>query len=225
MCGRITLTNPEVGVLPDVSITNWEGDGTWDASSLSPRFNIAPSQQHWIVKGGGHRGSELHPASWGLEGREGRKFINLRVETLCRYRGKLERAWRCVMPADGFYEWIGSRSARRPLWFHAPKGETLWMAGVYDQIEEGRFAFAVLTTRANPLVARAHNRMPVLIDPRDVSMWLDPDTPEIALRPMLQPAPMDALEVQPASMRVNNVSNDDPTCLDANRAQEQLALF
>ncbi len=223
MCGRITMTNPDLDALGGAS---WGGGATWGASALRARYNIAPAQRHWIVRAAaGASEGELVEATWGLRNREGRLLINLRAETLSQPAGRLARASRCAVPADGFYEWVGTKVDRRPLWFHAPEGGSLWMAGVYDAQEGLSPAFAVLTCPANRLVAQAHDRMPVLLDEDALAEWLDRDTPEVALRSMLRPAPVEALEVHPASTRVNIVANDDPGCIEPPRGPAQLALF
>jgi putative SOS response-associated peptidase YedK len=201
MCGRMTLTTRDfeevaalLGVDPSPEL----------AASYRPRFNLPPTDPHLIVVGGEGR-RRLVGARWGF-GRDPKKpQINARAETVAR-NGLFKRSFaerRCLVPADGFYEWTGAPGRRRPIWFHAPPGQLLLFAGIYDAS-----GFAVLTTPANDDVAPVHDRMPAILAGEAADRWL-----EQADERLLRPAPKGALIVTPVSTRASSVANDDEACL------------
>ncbi len=180
------------------------------AASYRPRDNLPPTDPHMIVVssiGAGHH--RLVPARWAYGDS---KQINARAETIDRL-GLYKRAFaerRCLVPADGFYEWTGAKGKRQPIWFPAPPGELLTFAGVYDR--DG--GFVVITVPANDQVRVAHDRMPAILVGAARDAWLErPDSG------LLVPAPPGLLQTALASPRVNSVANDDPDCL---RGPDQL---
>lgn len=187
------------------------------ATSYRSRWNLAPTDRHVILVG--QPGRHLEPATWGFARK--RLLINARAESAAwkdAFREAFARR-RCVVPADGFYEWSGEGAARRPHWFHRSDGRLLWLAGLYEEeaaqgspASESRapWRFTLLTTSANQLLATIHDRMPVILSPGDAATWLA--APASGL---LRPAPEGWLVAQPASRRVNAVRNDDPACLVA----------
>jgi putative SOS response-associated peptidase YedK len=218
MCGRVTLTIPDVetlAALVEASVL------PSDAPKYRPRYNVAPSDEHFIVlpsrreeqalpaPGEARRAEQatarvLLPAVWGLPG----GVINARSETAERRFREAFRGRRAVVPADGFFEWTGPREARRPLWFRARTPGLLWMAGLVEELPDGRLGFAILTTAASGEVARVHDRMPVLLPRERVTLWLaKPDSS------LLVPAPADFLTATEVSRRANDVKNDDPSVL------------
>jgi putative SOS response-associated peptidase YedK len=232
VCGRFTLTVHHLGELAEIV-------GAVMAPELEalyrPRYNIAPSDAHFIVRfKDGQR--EIKPAFWGLinhwatDPSVAFKQINARAESLQErpaFRDAFLRR-RCVLLADGFYEWRGPRGAREPLWYHPPDGSLMLMAGLYDNWRdpasgEWKRTFTIITTAANELVRPVHDRMPAILALQDVGEWLEGENPKALLRP----APEEALVGQPASPRVNSVENDDPGCLDPNDpvVKKQLSLF
>jgi putative SOS response-associated peptidase YedK len=218
MCGRFSLSKREL-----VEITGYLDAvvSDEDAALYRPRWNIAPTDQHWIVRVRDGR-RELAPATWGL--RDGAELvINARSETVAEKR-MFQEAFarrRCVIPADGFFEWTGPKSRRQPIWFHPPGGELLLLAGLYEPDVE-RPKFTILTTEANELVAPVHDRMPVVLAPGCVGEWL-----AAARLDLLKPAAAGHLVGTPASMRLNSIANDDPACLDPTNdpPEKQLRLF
>jgi putative SOS response-associated peptidase YedK len=173
------------------------------AESYRPRFNLPPTDPHMMVVGGETK--KLVAARWGF-GRDSKKpQINARAETAAR-NGLFKRAFeerRCLIPADGFFEWIGGAGRRRPIWFHAPPGQLLLFAGLYDAS-----GFVVITTAANDDVAPVHDRMPAILAGEAADRWLaEPDAS------LLQPAPKGALVITPVSPRANSVANDDEGCI------------
>jgi putative SOS response-associated peptidase YedK len=167
-------------------------------------------------------------ALWGLLARRRGQppAINARAET-APFKPAFQEAFvsrRCVVPADGFFEWKTGPEGRQPLWFHRPDGKLLLLAGLFDQEpttsnQPARTRFAVLTTAPNRLLATVHDRMPALLSAPDAASWLV--QPE---QKLLHPAPDDLLVATPVSLRVNSVRNDDPECLAPPRSG-QMRLF
>lgn len=241
MCGRFTLTtNDYDGVA-----------GAFGAaldSRYAPRFraryNIAPSDEHWIVCSVEGR-RRILPALWGMPGpaREtgdaGSGHINARAETVHQrptFREAFRRG-RCGVLADGFFEWTGSRSDRQPVWFHTHDGSPMLFAGLFcDRVDPGTGEvvrrFTIVTTDANALVAPFHHRMPVVLARRDYDRWLQlPSSEELdareldGLRRLLGPAPEDLLVATVVSKRVNTPRFDDPRCIEPRSRPQQQQLF
>jgi putative SOS response-associated peptidase YedK len=215
MCGRMTLSRRELAELAD-ELDALPVEGA--AAAYRPRYNVAPTDVHPIVRlYGGRR--RLEPAGWGFVRGPGRPpLFNARAET-APIKDSFRDAFvngRCVVPADGFYEWTGAGEDRRPFWLHRADGKLLLFAGLCEPAApHGGRSFTVLTTEPNALVARLHDRMPVILAPADVDTWLRHGAPAL-----LRPAPEDTLVATPVSTRVNSVRNDDPACLDAPPASE-----
>lgn len=213
MCGRFTLTEKDLlrlahalGAVVDPALA-----GAW-----RPRFNVAPGQDALVLRDAG--GLRLERARFGLGGEGGPLRFNARSETAAETRA-FRAAWvtrRCIVPADGFYEWEGPAGARRPIWFHDPARRPLRFAALFGE-DAGRLAFTILTAPARGLVAALHDRMPVLVPEDGVRPWLGGG-------PLPAPSPEDALVGGPASPRVNAVANDDEGCLEPPRAR-QLTLL
>jgi putative SOS response-associated peptidase YedK len=232
MCGRFTLTVHQFGEV--VAALGAEIDPELLAY-YRPRYNIAPGDSHWILRAKDQRRVFL-PADWGLinhwskDASAAFKQINARAETLAQrpaYRDAFASR-RCVLPADGFYEWRGPKGQREPLWFHAPDRSLILMAGLYENwtdpdTGELRRTFTIVTTDANELVRPIHDRMPALIAPDRIDEWLSGSDPSS----LLAPAAAKALRFDPASPRVNSAKNDDPGLLDPDDplARKQLDLF
>ena len=171
-----------------------------------PRYNLPPTDPHVVaISDGGKR--RLVRQRWGL-GLETLKKpqINARAETVHKL-GIFKRSFeerRCLVPADGFYEWTGPKSRRRPIWFHPRAGGILVFAGIYDAR-----GFCVITTSANGEMAPIHDRMPVILSPEGAERWL-----RVADVGLLVPAEEGKLLGTPVSSRVGSVANDDPACLE-----------
>jgi putative SOS response-associated peptidase YedK len=202
MCGRYTLAPP-----PDELIEAFEvADLTFD---YRPRYNVAPGQD-CVVVGEDRAGRRIGLMRWGLlpagVGR-GAPLINARSESVGSkpsFRESFARR-RCLVPADGFYEWAHESGGKTPYWFHPPGGGLLAMAGIW----EGG-AFAILTTEASDEVRAVHGRMPVLVGPADRGRWLSREADRAALEALLRPAPTGTLRARRVSRRVGSPSNDDP---------------
>ena len=235
MCGRFTLTEDNVDlVAKNLGIPRERvRDDRYD-----PHYNIPPMMEHWIGRLASEE-RELTRATWGLVNwwepsrREGAKYINARAESLETRRPFRDafRATRCIVPADGFFEWVGSAKERRPFWFHRPDREVFAFAGLYV---EARLpsdpapvtTFTIITTAANGTVAPIHDRMPVILPDDDaIEGWLYPRQTSERLQALLRPASDDFLIATAVSTRVNSVRNDDPACLDEAEPETQASLL
>lgn len=223
MCGRVTLTKTGIRKLASELDAELASD---DEALYRPRYNVAPSQPHWIVAPGAGR-RVLVPAVWGYLA-SGRPLVNLRGEQMGA-GGSFRRAFaerRCAVVTDGFFEWT---KTRRAFWYHREDGGLILLGGVLDappSAPHGGARFAILTTRPNRLVAEVHDRMPVILHRDAVDDWLTAP-PETAAR-LIGPAPANLLTAMAVSKRVNSVKNDDAACLlpaDAEPPDAQRSLF
>ena len=245
MCGRYTLTNHEqiaedLQASLDASVT---ADPWW-----KPRFNVAPTQPAPVVAlRGGARAIEL--MRWGLVpfwaepgGKKPPLMINARVESLMAkqmFRDALERK-RCLVPANGFFEWVSARGAQargdkqppRPFYFHPPGSHLCAFAGLWARSHDAGGAelhsFTIITTRANPLIRPIHDRMPIVLPPDDYAAWLSPDLDADAARALLGHPAGDDWVSEPVSTWVNKADHDDPGCIapePAAPASKQQRLF
>lgn len=234
MCGRMTLAT--ASYLDLSAILGASADPAIEAF-YRPRYNIAPMSPHVVLRAReGQR--QLVPARWGLintwakDPSVASRQINARSETARSrpaFRDAFERR-RCVVPADGFYEWEGPKGARKPLWFHPTKGGLLHLAGLYETWNDPASGqpvrtFTILTTSANKLITPVHDRMPAILMPEEVDTWLatpgrgEPSNADEASA-LLRPAPNDYLEARPASRRVNSVQYDGPDLLSEDPEEE-----
>lgn len=218
MCGRYALRSPLARLL--------RAFGATSDLELTPRYNVAPTQAVPVVREreGARR---IEQVRWGLVPRwskavnEGPLLLNARAETAAdkpAFRDALRRR-RCLVPADGFYEWEKQGRAKLPLFFHPPGEEdVLGLAGLWERWRgpEGQRleSCTILTTAANALVAPYHDRMPVVIAPEDYARWLDPTLQEPeSVTDLLAPPPEGALVATPLEPFVNDVRRDGPECL------------
>ncbi len=228
MCGRFTLTRKD---FRELAAQLGAEVAPGDAARYRPRYNVAPTDEHWILRTKQEQ-RQLLPASWGLvnswaaNAKGASRQINARAETALQ-RAAFRDAFvhrRCVVPADGFFEWRGGKGSRRPLWFHHPHGDLLLFAGLYEswrdpESDAWRRTFTILTTAANEAVAPVHDRMPVILPPDRADDWLFVPAADAAghaetLGTLLRPAAAEALIATEVSPRVNSVANDDPACLE-----------
>jgi putative SOS response-associated peptidase YedK len=218
MCGRFTASWPSISDLVRALGVSADPEQT---VLYRPRWNVAPTDRHWIVRLPEDAGPpRLDPATWGLvppaharTSRPGKPLINARSESAARTPAFREafRDRRCVVPVDGFYEWVGPPQARRPIWFHPAQGEVLRLAGLWEPGADDA-TFTILTTAANDVVAPAHDRMPVILDPDAIDTWLRGGPDDV--RALLQPCPGAWLAARPVVPRANSVKVDDPLCLE-----------
>ncbi len=216
MCGRFTLSRAEERAIEEeLGIPR----GSLPAG-YHPRFNVAPTDWHFIVRQR-LEDREAVPARWGLinhwakPGKNVSGPINARAEGIER-RPAFRDAFlhrRCIVPADGFFEWTGPSNDRRPLWFHRPDGKLLLLAGIYESWnpapETRERTFAIVTTRANESMAPIHDRMPVVLSDDQADAWLNPkEAHPVDLKRLLAPPPEEWLAVRPVSPLLNSPKND-----------------
>ena len=214
MCGRYSLT-----ASLEKLAGRFEFDGNPEA--FEPRYNIAPTQQVLTVIGGETRRAGfirwgLIP-SWSKDGPSSRPLINARAETVAEkpaFRDSLKKR-RCLVLADGFYEWQEAGGAKRPMRVAMRSGEPFAFAGLWSMwkdAEGNRFpSCAIITTAANDLLRPIHHRMPVILPQEAEDIWLDKALDDsVALTQLLEPYPDDAMEAYEVSGLVNSASNDIP---------------
>ncbi len=212
MCGRYTLGTDEEALIDAFGVSSLTFD-------FVPRYNIAPGQQAPVVAEDRH-GRRIGQLTWGLVPswmdvpKSG--LINARSESVTSkpsFREAFQRR-RCLVPADGFYEWKRTAAGKVPYWFHRPEGGMLAFAGIWESWSrpgaDPRFTFAILTTDANEDTATVHDRMPAVIEAADRDSWLSRITQESDLLSLLRPAPAGTFTAHAVSTRVNRVSEDDP---------------
>lgn len=231
MCGRYTLSSPgdalaDVFDLPEVP-------------QLPLRFNIAPTQESAVVRvlrPGEPRRLDL--LRWGLvpwwaEGPEiGNRMINARAESAAEkpaFRDSL-RQKRCLVPADGFYEWQKLGRARQPFLIRRPDRRPFAFAGLWSRWRskecEPLETYTILTTDADERIGDLHDRMPLILEPEQFDLWLDPAVQDPAkLLPLLRPGGGGDLELVPVSTKVNNPVNDEPDCIEPLVARGQGSLY
>jgi putative SOS response-associated peptidase YedK len=195
MCGRYTLADPAADLAERFSF-----DPADLGAEIAPRYNIAPSQA--VLTVGSDRRARL--LRWGLvTGDPKRSPINLRCEPYVR---RLPRLRRCLVPADGFYEWRDLGGQRVPYRFQLRDGAPFAFAGLANDR-----SCAILTTAPNELVAPIHDRMPVILRRELEELWLDLDARDLAAA--FVPYPAEAMAAYPVSRRVNNPRVDDAECI------------
>jgi len=225
MCGRFTLTDPGPARIRarfglDESPELNDGD--------QPRYNIAPTDPVLAIRRDEHHGGrELGRLRWGLlpgrwaERRSGAPLINARAETLERQPAFAEsfRERRCLIPADGFYEWRDGESGKTPVWISHAGGELFAFAGVWAALpaRDGTgdlHSCAIVTCEPNELIRPLHDRMPVVLARDAEARWLEPGAGAAELASLLTPAPEDLLLLREVGDAVNDVREDGPHLLD-----------
>jgi putative SOS response-associated peptidase YedK len=195
---------------------------------LKPRYNIAPSQAVAVVRLlPDDRERKLAMLRWGLipawakDPAKARQPINAKSETVAELPSFRDayRKRRCLIPADGFYEWKQEGGRKQPVYINMKDGEPFAIAGLWEYWEkpdqEPIDSCVILTTEPNDLLEPIHNRMPVILDPNDYDLWLDPDVQEASrLKPLLQPFPPEKMTYYPVNLRVNNPRHDDKLCME-----------
>jgi putative SOS response-associated peptidase YedK len=219
MCGRFTLTTP-IPVLAEWFLFP-------EAAPQSPRYNIAPTQAVAAVRATAEAGKrELCYFRWGLipswanDPAIGNRLINARSETAANkpsFRSAF-RQRRCLILADGFYEWEKLGGRKQPYYFRMRYGKPFAFAGLWERWDRDGppvESCTILTTSANDLLRSVHERMPVILAPADYGQWLDPAIrqPE-ELQPLLCPFPADAMTAYPVGLVVNNPRNETPQCIE-----------
>ena len=218
MCGRFVLEHS-----PDQMMKAYQLSSL---PELLPRYNIAPSQQIAVVRqqNGGDR--ELSFLQWGLipswsnNRAIGYKMINARSETV-HEKPSFKQAYsfrRCIIPASGFYEWEHTETTKVPHYIHLVGGDIMSLAGLWEKWKSPTGnelqTCTILTTTANSLVKRLHERMPVILHQEEIDLWLRRDIDDVNyLQKLFHPYPADQLEEYVVSQDVNSAQNDFPSLL------------
>lgn len=247
MCGRYASSRR-----PEDLVEEFQIDENRVQEALTPDYNVAPTKSVYAVLERPGRPAEgeddesqpaarqLRLLTWGLvpfwakDPAIGNRMINARMETVTE-KPAFRRAFaarRCLLPADGYYEWYttsqktkAGRPLKQPFFIHPADGGVLAMAGLYDiwrdpsraddDPDRFRWTCTVLTTTAEDQLGRIHDRMPLLVEPERYDAWLDPAVSSADdLRALLVPAAPGRLEAFPVSTRVNNVRNNGPDLVD-----------
>jgi len=228
MCGRFTLRAPASQIAEQFSL--------FDAPELRPRYNIAPTQPVPVVrlqpdgegndKPDGERRRELVHLHWGLiphwadDPSIGNRMINARSETVAQkpaYKAAFRRR-RCLVLADGFYEWRKTGRAKQPYFIHLADDRPFAFAGLWESWEGADHSYiescTLLTGEPNEVVRPIHDRMPVILAPDAYARWLDVSIQDPRqLEPLLAPYPAAEMRARQVSRHVNNPRNDDERCI------------
>ena len=237
MCGRYSLTRPEE--VPELFAPVLD-DTALPTGSVTPRFNVAPTQSMPIVANREKRILEL--ARWGLvpswvdDPAIGSRLINARGESLGEkpaFRDAYARR-RCLVPADGFFEWRGGGKGgkgkgghKQPFFIHPVPRRAFALAGLWDRWrgpdQKWVISFSIVTCPANPLIAPLHDRMPVVVRPEDFERWLarEPLEPD-ALAGIIAPADPAGWATEPVGDWVNRPDHEGPECIESRPVQGSL---
>jgi putative SOS response-associated peptidase YedK len=220
MCGRYTLSKGEkiIEAVPNVTIRE-----DLRKHMEQHRFNIAPTQDVLVAVQIGDK-PELQVMQWGLipswakDAAIASQLINARAETISEkpaFRKAFERR-RCVVPADGFYEWrMNSDGSKTPVYIRLKSHRGFGFASLWETWRDGAgepvHTCTIITTPANAMLTRIHNRMPAILSPEAVRQWLNPAAqPADELRAQLKPFPADEMEMQVVSRAVNTAAREGP---------------
>jgi putative SOS response-associated peptidase YedK len=218
MCGRYTLRTPVEKLAEEFG---------FDATSveLPPNYNVAPTQEvAAVLSEGGERRLELLRwgliPSWADDPGIGSRMINARAETAPE-KPSFRRAFRerrCLIPADGFYEWKRMNGTKQPYYIRMREGHPFAFAGLWEGWKDDGGpeirSCAILTTAPNALAGEIHDRMPVILPVGAYDAWLDPEAEKEELVALLAPYPEAEMEAYPVSRFVNSPSNNDPRCIE-----------
>lgn len=219
MCGRFTLSQTAEAIYQTFHVNK--------IPDLEPQYNIAPTQMvAAVLHNPETKQREFQKLRWGLipswakDLGMGAKLINARAETAAEkpaFRSAFKHR-RCLVVADGFYEWQTKEGKKQPFYFHLKEGKPFGFAGLWEQWRspqgEEITSCTILTTKCNELLEPIHERMPVILQPQDYSLWLDPQvqTPE-PLQQLLHPYPSEAMMAYPVTTVVNSPKHNSPDCI------------
>ena len=230
MCGRFTLTDPNADIAVQFGLP--------EMPDIPPRYNIAPTQSVAAVRlKTGEQSRELVMLHWGLipfwakDPKIGARMINARSETAAQkpsFRAAFVRR-RCLVIADGFYEWQKQNGTKQPFFIHLRDARPFAFAGLWEHWQ-GPDASVIesctlLTTEPNDFLRPVHNRMPVILNPADYGLWLDPEIRQPdQIQHLLRPYPAQEMDAYPVSTFVNRPANDSPRCIEPLVGSEEQRL-
>jgi putative SOS response-associated peptidase YedK len=241
MCGRYSLTTAPEAMR--------EVFGFENLPNLAPRYNIAPTQDVAVVRRAANGTRELALLRWGLipswakDTAIGARMINARAETVAEKPAfkSAFRSRRCLVPADGFYEWRKEAGGKQPFRIGFADGSPFAFAGLWerwtgpedetdeaaeDGMDAGKSAetvesVTIITTDANDKLRPIHHRMPVILDAYDYAIWLDPDLGAEETSRLLRPHAPESMAFYRVGTRVNNARHDDPDCIAPQNGRPQ----
>lgn len=259
MCGRFSASRTAADLVHAFQVDDVDGVDDLDGGELAASWNVAPTNDVWAVLERPPRGQPEAPPrrllrvvrwglvpSWAKDTKIGSRLINARVETLADKPAfkKAFAARRCVLPADGYYEWYDPASAddsptrrggqgkprKQPFFIRPRDGGVLALAGLYELWRDDErerddprawlWTATVITTEATDDLGRIHDRMPMFVAADQIDSWLSPSTDADLLRGLLVPALPGRLDAYPVSTAVGNVRNDDPSLVEPIPAAE-----
>jgi putative SOS response-associated peptidase YedK len=233
MCGRYRLSRRK-------QIIEEHFDSVSGEEDRRPRYNVAPTQPIPVIRQ--HPKEPIRQLSlmrWGLipswakDSSVAASMINARAETVSTkpaFRDAM-KSRRCLIPADGFYEWVRTGKTKQPYCFEVNEGELFAFAGIWERWKDpsGQWvkSCSILTTTPNAVTSAIHDRMPVILDPHSYDLWLDPGMRNVgAASELLKPCDAKLMRCFPVSTRLNSVSNDDEECSrPVEVAESQSSLF
>ena len=230
MCGRFAIVSPAKELQKAFKLA-------LEPKNLGPRYNAAPGQLLAVIPNTKPR--LVYFYKWGLvppwskDTKMGQRLINARAESLWKKRSfkKAAESRRCIVPADGFFEWKKTAAGKIPFFIRSRNKTPFAFAGlweVWEKASEPFYTFTIITTEANSLVSKIHNRMPAIIDSVYMDLWLSEDKLSADdLQHVLRPFESDSMEAFAVSSRVNSVSNDGPELIQKIevRPMEQTSLL
>src|SRR6201997_4235582 len=219
MCGRYRLSRRKQIIEEYFDAADWQDD--W-----SPRYNVAPTQQIPVIRQNPKEPvRHISTMRWGLiphwakDASGAASTINARSETAATkpaFRDPLKLR-RCLIPADGFYEWKRTEKSKQPYCFEVNEGKLFAFAGLWDGWKDSNGKWvktcSILTTTPNAVTSAIHDRMPVILDPDNYDLWLDPGMTDVqVVSELLKPYDARSMRSYPVSTRINHVANDDEEC-------------
>lgn len=243
MCGRYTLRKGLENISEKIGDYVLASDSHAIIEAEEPRFNIAPTQRNLVLRKSFHAPQTLQPSflrwglipSWSKQPQTQTPIINARSETVAEkpsFKAAFKRR-RCLIPADGFYEWKKHKGTNLPYFFSLQDDSLFLMAGIWETWVGGHGqtieSYTVLTTHANSVMAKYHERMPVILTPERIPIWLDSDVSSLNANEredLFAPLDPNLMTCRPANPIVNNNRSEGPECLDApaNQPLSQLDL-
>jgi putative SOS response-associated peptidase YedK len=234
MCGRYRVSKRKREIEEHFKAASEESEEEW-----IPRYNVAPTQPVAVIR--------QHPKepvrklsmmrwglipSWAKDASGSARMINARLESAATqpaFRDAM-KSRRCLIPADGFYEWKKNGKIKQPYCFEVNGGKLFAFAGLWDRWKnpngEWIRSCSILTTRPNAATAPVHDRMPVILDPNDYDLWLDPGMNDTgAAAELLKPFDAQRMRAYPVSLRINNANNDDEESARPIKITEEQSAF
>ena len=217
MCGRSSLHDDPTNILERFELPPV-------LPGFAPRYNIAPTQLQWTILRESAGAPEARQLKWGLvpswatDPSIGNRMINARAESLTEkpsFRESLQTR-RCVILADGYYEWKSVGKGKVPFYFRLSDGRAFGLAGLWDRWENSETSLetcTVITTNAGTRSSAIHDRMPVLLVDDAATRWLDESAGKTEVGALLNPFECDDLEMYEVARYVNNAANDSPECI------------